>query len=446
MAAREELSGKLKFFAWLVQFGHDLFRSADFETAALKVVNDTHFALEFTTASLLEKENGKAKVIAQFGQAEANRHSRLAGLHCRLAESLSGDGEPRELTAENGLSAELAENGRHYLYVPLKPAGAWMESGFELLLLLEYPGPVPEQVFLSAKVIALTAAEALYSHRNAAGRSWKRFSGIRKHPWRTVFLLLLLLVLFIPVPDGANAEFTLKAPEVTAGYAWFEGPVAQCLKQDGDRVSKGDVIAKYDTSQLQYRYDTVQGQIRELTAELNLEQQNSFADESKLGKVNLLKARLATLRVAEAEAKWFLDHSILRAQSDGILSLADGRAENLVGKAVHTGDKIFEIMSTDGMTAEIFVREKDAFVLNQLKEITLFLHAAPETAIRAKIKDISKYPELTDQRTYCYCIRAEIPGSPKHHLGMRGIAKLSGGSVILAYRLFKDMVLYFRWI
>ena len=446
MASTEELAGKLKFFAWIVQFGHDLFRAPDLSAAAAKVVNDTHFVLGFSTASLLETENGKAKIIAQFGQPEVNPHSRLAVLHCRLAESRSWENEPLELSGENGLPAELAENGRHYLCIPLNRSGAWMGSGVGFLLLLEYPGAVPERALLSGKVIAATVAEALHAHKDAERRSWKIPRRIRKHRTWIALLLIVSAVLLIPVPDGANAEFTLKAPEISAAYAWFDGPIAQCLREDGERVSKGDVIAKYDVSQQQYRYEMVKSQIREVMAELKVEQQNAFADETKLGKVQQLKARLETLRVSEAEAKWFIDHSVLTAKSDGILALTDGRAENLTGKAVHTGDKIFEVMSGRGMIAEISVNEKDAFVLHRLKEITLFLHAAPETAIPAEIMDISQYPELTDWRTYCYRVRAAIPESEKHHYGMRGVAKLSGGSVILAYRLFKDVVMYFRWI
>ena len=445
MASVEELSGKLKFFAWLLQFGHELFRAADLETAAAEVVNDTRFALGFSTASLLILENGKARIIAQYGQTEVNAHSRLAVLHCRLAESRAWTDEAVELSGETGLLPELAENGRHYLCIPLRQPGKWLETGTGFLLLLEYPGAVPESAILSGKVIAITSAEALYCHQSAEKKTWRIPGKIkRKRVWLTA--LILLVILLIPVPDGANAEFTLKAPGVTVAYAWFDGPIAQCLKEDGDRVSQGDVIVKYDVSQQKFRYDTVQGQIRELMSELNLEQQNAFAEESKLGKVELLKARLETLRVSEAETKWFLDHSVLTAGSDGILSLTDGRAENLVGKAVHTGDKIFEVMSTGGMTAEIFVNEKDASILNHLKKATLFLYAMPERAIPVRITDISKYPELTDQRTYCYCVRGELPGAPKYHLGMRGIAKLSGGSVLLGYRLFKSMVMYFRWI
>lgn len=445
MASIEELSGKLKFFAWLLQFGHELFRASDLETAAAKVVNDTRFALGFSTASLLEIENGKARLIAQYGQPEVNCHSRLAVLHRQLAESRAWTGDALELSGGTGLIPELAENGRHYLCIPLKQPGKWLEADTEFLLLLEYPDAVPESARLSSKVIAMTSAEALHCHKNAEKKTWRIPGKIKKkRVWLTA--LVLLAVLFIPVPDGANAEFTLKAPGVTAVYAWFDGPIAQCLKEDGDRVSKGDVIVKYDVSQQKFRYDTVQGQIRELVSELNLEQQNAFADESKLGKVELLKARLETLHVSEAEAKWFLDHSVLTAGSDGILSLTDGRAENLVGKAVHTGDKIFEVMSTNGMSAEIFVSEKDASILNHLKKVTLFLYAEPERAIPVRIIDVSKYPELTDQRTYCYCVRVELPESAKYHLGMRGIAKLSGGSVLLVYRLFKSAVMYFRWL
>ena len=75
----------------------------------------------------------------------------------------------------------------------------------------------------------------------------------------------------------------------------------------------------------------------------------------------------------------------------------------------------------------------------------MFLHTAPEDAIPAEILEISHYPELTEQKTYCYKVRVRLPeDSAGLRYGMRGIARLSGGKVFLGYRLFKSLVLYFR--
>ena len=125
--------------------------------------------------------------------------------------------------------------------------------------------------------------------------------------------------------------------------------------------------------------------------------------------------------------------------------MTDGRAELLAGKAVRTGDKLFEVFGGSGMVAEIPVNERDASILRRQFDATLFLHTAPETAIPVEILEVSHYPELTEQKTYCYRVRAKLPDSLTGlRYGMRGIAKLSGGKVSLGYRLFKSVVLYFR--
>ena len=106
---------------------------------------------------------------------------------------------------------------------------------------------------------------------------------------------------------------------------------------------------------------------------------------------------------------------------------------------------MFEILGGRGMTAEIPVNERDSSILRKDLQATLFLYTAPETAIPVKILEIQQYPELTDQRTFCYKIRAELPGdTPGVRCGMRGVARLSAGEVSLGYRLFKNAVLFFR--
>lgn len=258
-------------------------------------------------------------------------------------------------------------------------------------------------------------------------------------------LVALAGAMFLRVPENATAEFTLKAPEITSAYAWFDGLIAKCLVQDGETVERGDLVAEYDTEQLAYRLSGARSALRETEAELALEQQSAFTDETRLGQVRLLEARRDTMKIAVDEAQWYLAHSGIAAPAGGIVALVDGRAEQLAGKAVRTGDKLFEIFGGSGMVAEIPVDERDASILSRRFQVTLFLHTAPETAIPAEILEISHYPELTEQKTYCYKVRAKLLNVPAElRYGMRGVAKLSGGRVSLGYRLFKNVVLYFR--
>ncbi len=441
----EELAARLKAFALMLKYGHDLFGAKDFNDAAALAVSNSRSLLNFRTATLLELSGGKSRVIAQYGQVEVNPHSRLAVLQNKLAESLNFGDEPLIVTGENGLGAELAQHDAVYFCLKLTPPANAAETDFVFVWLLEYEKEVPGFVANTAKLLGSSIAEALYYQRLCKSR----LTGVRrqvKKRWMWAAVLLLLTgAMFIRVPENATAEFTLKAPEITAAYAWFDGPIARCLAQDGDLVSKGEVIAEYDDAQLHYRLASARSGLREIEAELALEQQNAFIDQERLGKVKLLEARRDTVKVSVEEAEWYLEHSKVPAPADGILALADGRAERLAGKAVRTGDKLFEVFETSGMAAEIPVNERDASVLQQQFTVTLFLHTAPETAIPAQILDVSHYPEPTEQKTYCYMVRAKLPDNAGDlRYSMRGIARLSGGDVSLGYRLFKSVVLYFR--
>ena len=115
----ETLSARLKAFALMLKYGHDLFEAKDFSTAAALAVSNSRTLLNFRTASLLELADGKAQVIAQYGQPEANSHSRLAVVQSRFVESLELDAEPRTVTAADGLPAELAGNDAVYCCLKL---------------------------------------------------------------------------------------------------------------------------------------------------------------------------------------------------------------------------------------------------------------------------------------------------------------------------------------
>ena len=92
------------------------------------------------------------------------------------------------------------------------------------------------------------------------------------------------------------------------------------------------------------------------------------------------------------------------------------------------------------------LESESSILLEKPAEITLFLHTSPDTPILAKVTEISPAPELTEQRTYCYNLRAYLTPDQCKDLkyGMRGIAKVEGKEVTIGYFLFKSVILYFR--
>ena len=444
--ANDDLAARLKTFALMLKFGHDLFNARDYAAAGLQAVNDATPLLNFKSAVLFEMHSGKAFPIGQSGQTSVNPNSKQLMLQKKLAESVDPEQNAVTLTAADGLVPELFQENNSYFALKLSLPVA-EKTDLYFLWLLEYEGEIPAAVPNTAKLLGTSIAEALYFHKFAPRHPLKNKKVWKNAAWALVILLVLSALMFVPVPESATADFLLKAPQITTAYAPFDGTVKRCLKQSGTMVRKGDVVAEFDIEQLTYRLHMAQGAVKEAETELFLEQQEAFTNQEKLGKVKLLQARLASLKVAVKEAQWYLKNSQIKAPDDGTLILSTGKAELLNGKALRVGEKIFEIHGGKGMIADIDVNEENSSILQKKFAVSLFLHTAPEKKIPARVLEISSYPELSEQRIFCYKVSAELADADTDlRYGMRGVAKLSGEKVSLGYALAKRIILWFRSI
>ncbi|MBR2906324.1 MAG: HlyD family secretion protein [Lentisphaeria bacterium] len=442
-----ESEAKLKTLALIIKFGHDLFDGKDVESIAAAAVSNSHALLKFRSSALFRLEkNRKCNVLGQFAQTQVNEFSAAVQQQKNLIGKADFDKDGIVLLSNDKLPEELAANSSVYLLCKL-PLPAASRQDHSYIWLLEYEKNIPESAVNTVRLLGRSVAEALsLAESSSSGKCW-HLSGFPQRIAKYCFWLLLFIgIMFIPVRNSSTAEFMLKAPDITASYAWFDSPVAKCLKQDGEFVRKGEVIVQFDTAERKYRLVQAEAELKEAAAELDLAAQTAFTDESKLGNVKLLKARCNVLQVAVNEAKWYLAHSEIRAEADGLLALADGRAEQLTGKAVKAGDKLFEIYGGDGMIAEIMVNERDSSILHDKIKAELFLHTAPEKGISGETFFVAQYPVLNEQNLYCYKVLVKLPETERKGLrfGMRGVAKLSGAEVHLGYYLFKNLILYFR--
>ena len=439
--------GKLRALALIIKFGHDLYQCKDLKSAASAAVNNSHGLLGFRSSALFcVSDHKKCSILGQFGLAEVNEYSSVAVQQVKLVAGTKFEDSGICVIRNEMLPEELAKNNTVYLLCKLLPPASMDQNHFYIWL-LEYEKEIPDSAAATAQLMGKSISEALsLIGQTGVGNRRKSPKILKKTIKFALILLLITAAMFFPVRESSTAEFMLTAPEITAAYACLDGTVSQCLKQDGAFVRKGEVIIRFDTSELKYRLANAQSELKEAEAEYELALQNAFTDESKLGKVKLLRARCEVLQVSVDEAKWYLKNAEVRAGADGILVLMDKRAELVTGKAVKNGEKLFEIFGGDGMIAEIMVNERDSSILQEKFDTTLFLHTAPEKGITGEVLSASQYPVLNKQNQYSYPIRMKLHTDAEKDLryGMRGVAKLSGKDVPLGYYLFKSLILYFR--
>lgn len=455
-----ELAARLKTLGVIMKISREMSEAADFASAAAIAANSPEVLLHFCSAALVEYSDGKAQIVGQYGLFEPNPHSdhavdlgrfsrELSFIECGKFKIFKTTEENEELSdgAKDALAALIG--GDHELIALHLPHPGYVENPeFELFWLVEFAGAVPGYAVPTLNLLAGNVSNALYSHRccRTSSAAHKLKKQVSKRKLSLIIAIIAVALMFIPVREQINAEFLLRAPEITGAYALFDGPVARTFKQDGDRVKKGDVIAEYDTSQLRFRLDSARNRLAEIQKEYDLENNAAFSDRNRLGKVPLLAARLDSVKVDVKEAMWYLAHSKIISPADGILALADGRAEMLKNRVLRTGDRIFDVYGGKGMYAEIRVNERDSSILLDKIEASCFLYTRPETEIKTKIIDIRQYPERTEQNVWCYKVLAELDSTMPLRYGMRGVAKIKGKRIMLGYMLFKSAVLYLRWL
>ena len=453
-----ELAARLRALGVILKIGRDMNDAEDLSSAAAIAANSCEVLLHFRSAFIAESAAGKVSVTGQYGVFEPDPHSGPAENVCRVCRELLSlePGKCRILKndGDDGLPgparealAALTEGTGELAVVKLPCPGFVKNAESAFFWIIDFPGPVPGYALPAINLLAGSIGAALFAHRAAgAGSAGRIGRQISKKKIYFLIAAVVAAVMFIPVREQINAEFLLRAPEITSAYALFDGPVAACLKQDGETVRAGEVVARYDTSQLRFRLDSARSRLAEIQKEYDLENSASFSDRSRLGRVPLLAARLDGARVDVKEAMWYLSHADIPAPASGVLALADGRAELLKNRVLRAGDRIFDIYGGSGMVAEIRVNERDSSILLDAIDVSCFLYTQPETEIKTRVIDVRQYPERTEQNVWCYKVLALIEGKMPLRYGMRGIAKLRGRRVTLGYMLFKNAVLYLRWL
>lgn len=455
------LKGKLAALSAVIRLGHEAFQAGEFAEWANRVVNNSVLALPYARSVLADLRGGAAKVVAVSGAPTVNPDSEFVDTVRPLAAALQPFREIVKLTPElfrksGGSAAALSaleqlSNRAPAIYsVPLFPPGAPAEDpGWRWLVELDNE----DSAAIAPAILALLrenyqeSLDRMLRPRRAAlvGRMLDRRKWFR--PSRVLLYLLIAFAIacaVVRIPQTVSAEFTVTPERERAGYAPFEGVIAQCVVPTGARVKAGDPVLRYDTAERQFNLNAARNDFARISVQLDLNARQAFSDPAKLAQNRLLELQKERARIDIERNEWFLNRSVVRAPADGVVDLGD--AEKLEGLSVRPGERLFELLGDGPLVARVELDERNAAVLDGPCSVTLYLHTRPEVPIPGKVLSVSPKPLLTDKRAYCYILRAGLGAGPSNELfyGMRGIARVAGPRVTLGYYLFRHMVLWFR--
>ncbi|MDD4889715.1 MAG: HlyD family efflux transporter periplasmic adaptor subunit [Phycisphaerae bacterium] len=252
-----------------------------------------------------------------------------------------------------------------------------------------------------------------------------------KHTWAKLVAIGVIAVgLFVTLAKGthrAEAPFALEAVErqrVSAPYDAFLSELSSNAKGDvigpGDFVSKGTVLARLKTNELQAKLIRAKAE------------QQGYLTEAEQAKD---KGETSKQQIAEAQARRvgaeieLLNQQIADAEIVAPISglVLSGDWKNAKGARLKLGDLMFEVAPVDSLYADLSLPEDQVADVREGQEGELATQADPGDRIKFVVERVNPVAEVVEQKNVFKVRVRLLDHRPWMKVGMEGVAKVSLG-------------------
>lgn len=412
------------------------------------LVNDTYRLVPYRQAALWSCEFG-VQALSGVMQIESNAPyvQWLNRVFAWCAENLRETGP---LAAER-LPAPVAQDWGNWLpphayWLALSGAdGAALPSG-GLLLIRDLPWQEQEIVFLREWVGNWQLASKVLQPRQPWGwRSvWRGLTGRgrRSGGARSVLLhrgLWLAGVLaaasFIPVDLSVLAPGELVPANPSVIRSPLEGVIESIHVQPNQAVIVGQPLFDFDTAIIHSKLEVAQQSLATAQVEYRQMLQLAVTDARAKAQLALLLGKAEERRADVEFYKDQLSRSHVTAPRDGLVLLDDPL--ELVGRPVAVGEAVMRVAALSDVEVEAWISIADAIPLPEAAEVSLYISADPLKPVRAQVRYMAYEAVKRADGSFAYRIRATLKEPTNHRVGLKGTARVTGGTVPLAYWVFR---------
>lgn len=167
--------------------------------------------------------------------------------------------------------------------------------------------------------------------------------------------------------------------------AEWEGRVATLVVEEGDRVSRGAVLAELARQDVEIAVSKTK--VKAENSRLAFERAQRLLQQELISQEEFDRAQLdRDLAQQElAEAEWRLEKTYIRAPFTGRIT------ERMVqlGQHVRPGDQLFSVADFDPLVARIYLPEEDVLDLEVGRAVEIGLRAASDISFHGRIRQIS---------------------------------------------------------
>lgn len=250
---------------------------------------------------------------------------------------------------------------------------------------------LPRFVLLAMIVVIFLLLVAIRDKSNTIAANKAAEVGQEKPPVNVVTLTLLPAT----ITDRINLPGYIEPWTRLQLMAKLNGTITEVLVKEGDRVKKGDILARIEDDDFRIAVDRAE-------AAYNLAKAEYGRDKVIYGKGVIPTAALDTNRANMQQAKADYENATLLLSRTRVTSPMDGiirRMDAKVGLQLSVGDPLAEILDTDHMKGIIGIPESDVTAVRKLENVNLTVQALGDKIITGKKYFLSPSPE-TAARLY----------------------------------------------
>lgn len=227
-----------------------------------------------------------------------------------------------------------------------------------------------------------------------------------KKKWKLIFALIITFIIILIIAQqysqGLEAKLLKMQPRSIAQtfkedgvvvadqehpvYTTYGGKIIALPIKEGQRVEKGQLLVSFDSQEAQYQSEQLQGQLRSIQAQQELEREKISLDKLRLlyeagalskkefedaqntvnsqyypGQIDSLAAQINLMEHRIAE-------SSLYAPANGVVTFVDNVKEGMV---MAPGQPVLSLIENDKYTIETYVLTADASSIKQGMKVSL---------------------------------------------------------------------------
>lgn len=243
---------------------------------------------------------------------------------------------------------------------------------------------MPRFVLLMMIALIVFLGSAIIKEKELIAANKAAAISVEKPPVNAVTLQLSPAV----IHDRINLPGSIKPWTDLQLLAKISGTVNELMVQEGDRVKKGDIIAKIEDDD--YRIALKRARAAFNQAKADFDRDKSIYSKGMIPTAEI-EARKTGMQTASADlenAELQYSRCTITAPMDGIIKKLDAK----IGLLLSVGDPIAEILEIDKLKAVIGIPESDVSAVRELDQVEITIQALDGEAFFAKTHFLSPSP------------------------------------------------------